>query len=86
MALDFPNLSRSFDAKRRCVRFWGHDDACEVSFVVEEDVFRLFDRGTPADEDGILKTFDSNRERILGAARKAYTRRGTFYTLGASSF
>jgi|GEM_PF-3111735 len=25
MAITFPNLSRSYDATRRAVRFWGYD-------------------------------------------------------------
>jgi hypothetical protein len=25
MAISFPNRSRSYDATRRAVRFWGHD-------------------------------------------------------------
>jgi Protein of unknown function (DUF1488) len=32
MALSFPNQSRSFDATRCAVRFWGHDGAMEASF------------------------------------------------------
>lgn len=31
------NQSRSYDARRQGVRFWGQDDACEVSFLLEED-------------------------------------------------
>ena len=87
MSIDFPNLSRSYDAKGHCVRFWGHDDACEVSFVVEEDALCQLDLGTPRDETGLLSAFDGNRERILGAARKVYSPRGGgFYRLAASDF
>ena len=31
MTLDFPNESRSYDAKRNLVRFWGYDSALEIS-------------------------------------------------------
>ncbi|MGB9389555.1 MAG: DUF1488 family protein, partial [Xanthobacteraceae bacterium] len=34
MTLTFPNQSRSFDATRCAVRFWGHDGAMEASFFV----------------------------------------------------
>ena len=32
MALNFPNPSRSYDASRHCVCFWGYDGAREVAF------------------------------------------------------
>jgi hypothetical protein len=35
MALNFPNGSRSFDARRDLIRFWGYDSALEISFFVE---------------------------------------------------
>ena len=35
MTLNFPNASRSYDARRNLVRFWGYDSALEVSFLVE---------------------------------------------------
>ena len=40
MALSFPNQSRSFDATRCAVRFWGHDSAMEASFFVTDDALR----------------------------------------------
>ena len=87
MTLNFPNESRSYDPRHHGVRFWGHDDACEVSFLVGEDALTQIDRTTARTEDGLLKTFDNNRERIIAAARKAYSRRGSgFYVLAASSF
>ena len=36
MTINFPNPSRSYDATRRAVRFWGHDSAMEASFFVAE--------------------------------------------------
>ncbi len=87
MAIEFPNQSRSYDHRHHCVRFWGHDAACEVSFLVEEDALTQIDRTTPQTEDGFLVAFDGNRDRIFAAARKAYSRRGSgFYILAASSF
>ena len=40
MTLSFPNQSRSYDATRRAVRFWGHDSAMEASFFVTEDALK----------------------------------------------
>ena len=87
MALDFPNQSRSYDAKHRCVRFWGHDSAREVSFLIEEDALARIDRSAPRTEDEFLTAFDANRDRIFKAARKAYSSRGSgFFALAASNF
>lgn len=87
MSIDFPNPSRSYDAKHRCVRFWGHDSAIEVSFLVEQDALTQIDRTTPRTEDEFLVAFDSNRDRILKAARKVYSPRGKgFFALAASDF
>lgn len=87
MAIDFPNQSRSYDSKHHGVRFWGHDDACEVCFLVEEDALCQLDRTTSRNEAGLLGTFDGHRDRIMQAARKAYFRRGNgFYVLAASNF
>jgi Protein of unknown function (DUF1488) len=87
MTITFPNQSRSYDPRQHGVRFWGHDDACEVSFLVADDALSQIDQGTPQTEDGFLRAFDGNRERIFAAARKAYSRRGSgFYILAPSSF
>ena len=87
MAIDFPNQSRSYDGKRHGVRFWGHDSAREVSFLVEEDALARMDQTTPRTEDEFLVAFDANRDRIFKAARKAYSPRGSgFYALSASDF
>ena len=37
MAIMFPNASRSYDATRHAVRFWGYDSAMEWSFFVTVD-------------------------------------------------
>lgn len=85
--LNFPNLSRSYDATRRSVRFWGYDGALEVSFFVEEDaVFRIAPL-TRHTQTAILESFDDNRERILDVARKVYSgRRRSAYSLAATDF
>jgi len=87
MAIDFPNQSRSYDSKRHGVRFWGHDDSREVSFLVEEGALAQIDRTAPLTEDEFLAAFDGNRDRIFNAARRAYSPRGRgFHTLAASNF
>ncbi len=50
--LNFPNISRSYDATRRCVRFWGHDGALEVSFFVEEAAVYRIAPETRHNQDG----------------------------------
>lgn len=87
MTLTFPNWSRSYDATRNAVRFWGHDSAMEASFFVTADALRRLHPGVDADEAALLNAFDSNRDRICAAAARIYARgnKGS-YELGASDF
>jgi hypothetical protein len=79
MALSFPNQSRSFDATRCAVRFWGHDGAMEASFFVTDDALR---RITPN-----KSAFDLNRNLIYAIAAKVYGRgRKGSYELVAADF
>lgn len=73
--LNFPNESRSYDATRRCIRFWGSDGAIEVSFFLEVSALEKIATGTPTGESSLLKSFDQNRDRILRTAHKVYQRR-----------
>jgi hypothetical protein len=85
--LNFPNASRSYDATRRCIRFWGYDGALEVSFFIEDSALFRVAPGTPRNESSLLKMFDDNRERIFLTARKVYGgRRRDAYKLIASDF
>jgi hypothetical protein len=87
VAINFPNENRSYDSKRRGVRFWGHDEALEVCFLLEEDALTRMSRTTSQTEAGFLAAFDSHRDRICTVARKVYSRRGSgFYILAASDF
>ena len=87
MTLNFPNQSRSYDAARHCIRFWGHDGAREISFLVEEDALCRLSPDTDRHEAGLLGAFDHNRDRILRAATKVYSKRGAgFFNLAASDF
>jgi hypothetical protein len=87
MTIEFPNLSRRYDATRRCVRFSGYDGALERSFFVEEEAICRLDvigrRGGVA----LLEAFDVHRERICKVASHVYAkRREGSYTLTAADF
>jgi hypothetical protein len=74
MAVKFPNESRSYDATRGAVRFWGHDSAMEASFFVSEEALKCLQPEMRFDEAGFLRTFDANRALICAAAAKVYQR------------
>ena len=84
MSLEFPNSSRSYDATRCAVRFWGYDTAMEWSFFVTVEALRRVHPAMVEDEAGMLAAFDSHRDRICAAAKKLYARgRKGSYELGA---
>jgi hypothetical protein len=84
MTLAFPNSSRSYDATRRAVRFWGHDSAMEWSFFVTAEALQCVNPAMVPGEAGMLGAFDSHRELICAAATKLYGRgRKGSYELGA---
>lgn len=74
MALRFPNLSRSYDATRRAVRFWGYDSAMEASFFVTEHALKRFQPEMALDQASALQAFDVNRSLIYATAAKVYAR------------
>jgi hypothetical protein len=74
MALSFPNQSRTYDATRRAVRFWGNDSAMEASFFVNEDALKRLQPDMRFDEAGLLGAFDLNRQLIYATAAKVYGR------------
>ncbi|MDH5328125.1 MAG: DUF1488 domain-containing protein [Gammaproteobacteria bacterium] len=89
MKLSFPNPSRSFDANKNRVLFWGYDSAIEVSFFVEADALNLTDPHANCSEADFLQAFDALRKRIYEVANKVYMRggKGTYsYVLGAKDF
>jgi Protein of unknown function (DUF1488) len=87
VTLQFPNISRSFDTTRGCVRFSGYDHTKEVSFFVEEDAVRAVDGGVLANSESLLSAFDRHRDKICKAADKAYgKRREGSYTLTSADF
>ena len=85
MALDFPNESRSYDATRCAVRFWGYDSAMEWSFFVTAEALKRIEPSMIEGKTGMLAAFDMHRGKILVAAAKLYSqgRRGS-YELGAT--
>jgi hypothetical protein len=72
--LNFPNQSCVFDATRRAVRFWGHDNTMEATFYVTEDALKHVQSEMRSDEAGLLHAFDSNRDAIHEAAIRVYGR------------
>ena len=89
MRLSFPNPSRSFDASRNRVRFWGYDRAIEVSFFVEADALKRLCPDMGSAEAGFLQAFDGALNRIHEVADKVYGHggKGSFaYVLAAKDF
>lgn len=70
--LTFPNQSRSYDATRNAVRFWGYFRSMENSFFVSTEALTRIQPGLDADEQGFLRAFDSNRDLIYATAAKVY--------------
>jgi hypothetical protein len=87
MALAFPNLSRRYDATRKCVRFSGYDGALERPFFIEEAALWGLDRLGGKDGAALLATFDRHRDRICQVAVRVYgKRREGSYTLTPADF
>ena len=87
MALSFPNDSRSYDATRQAVRFWGHHSAMESSFFLTADGLKRLQPDMASGPDAALRVFDSHRQQIYAAAAKVYARgRKGSYDLTASDF
>jgi Protein of unknown function (DUF1488) len=80
MTINFPNRSRSYDATRRVVRFWGHDRSMESAFFLTADALQKLQRDLQFEENDVLRAFDKNRDRIYATATKVYGRgrRGSY--------
>lgn len=76
----FPNQSRSYDATRRAIHFWGYDRAMEASFYLAAEALQLIQPNLQQDVAGLLNAFDTNRDRIYAAAARVYARgrRGSY--------
>ncbi len=88
MALTFPNVSRSYEPRWGRVRFWGHDGALEVGFLVEVAALLKLVPGMPSAETGVLAAFDQVRDRILAVASARYSawERRSYYVLAPADF
>ncbi len=87
MTLNFPNESRSYDARKNLVRFWGYDSALEISFFIEVGALYKLNPQTRNVEEGYLEAFDAARDQIYETARKIYSRaRKDAYLLAAADF
>jgi hypothetical protein len=81
MSIAFPNASRSYDATRGVVRFWGYDSSMEAAFLITSDALRHMEPAAANDEESMLAAFDRHRARICQAAAKVYARGKGFYEL-----
>jgi hypothetical protein len=88
MTLNFPNPTRSYDEKRKAVRFVGHDGLFEIPFFIEAAALaRGAAPGSAMSEASCLTAFDGSRTRIEDVARESYTnKRLRSYTLSAADF
>lgn len=87
MTISFPNGSRSYDATRRRVRFWGYDRALEISFFVEADALMIVDPQVRDAEATVLQAFDDGRDRVHEVAASVYSRsHGFSHVLTAADF
>jgi hypothetical protein len=85
MTVNFPNESRSYDATRKGVRFWGYDRSMEASFLVTADALTRIVPGLRSEAADLLRAFDGNRDRIHAIAAKVYSRgrRGSYDLIAA---
>ena len=89
MTVNFPNPSRSFEAKKNRICFWGYDSVIEISFFVEADALNKLCPNMDSTEAGFLEAFDAERKRIHKVADRVYSRdrKGSYaYILAAEDF
>jgi len=89
MKLNFSNPSRSFDATKNRVEFWGYESVIEISFFVEADALKALCPDMINVEAGFLKAFDAARKRIQEVAEKVHShgRKGAYaHVLAAKDF
>ena len=89
MRLNFPNPSRSFDASKQRVCFWGYDSAIEIAFFVEAEALKHLCPKVSDVESGLLQAFDIMQEQIHDIANKVYVHdrhHAYSYILVASDF
>ena len=72
VGLSFPNPCRSYDASRRCVCFWGYDNAREIAFLVDGQMLMKLNPGTRGEETDLLAAFDRSLDQIRELAKTLY--------------
>jgi len=70
VALEFPNPSRSYDAARHCVCFWGYDNSREITFQVDDAIIRNLRPGAGADERSLLGASSKSLESSMSPAHR----------------
>ena len=73
MTLNFPNASRSFDASRNQICFWGYDKTIEISCYMGVDALQRIDKEVSLVETDLLRSFDAGLEQIHKVASKIYS-------------
>lgn len=87
VGVHFPNQSRSYDATRHAVRFWGYDRSMESSFFVSTDALKKIQPAMQADEADFLRAFDTQRDLIYAIAARVYAHgRKASYDLTVADF
>ena len=87
MTLNFPNASRSYDARRNLIRFWGYDNALEISFFVAVSALYKLNQQTMNEDAEYLEAFDAAQDRIHETDCKVHSRgRKGAYLLAAADF
>jgi hypothetical protein len=74
MTLEFPNESRIFEDAKRRIRFWGYDQAIEITFFVGIDALLKLKPEITDTSAGYLDVFDEFREQIRCVAEQCYSR------------
>ena len=65
MALTFPNPTRSYDTKHRCVRFWGYDGTFEITLWLSSAFSRGSIRGQRRTNPELWESLTSTMTRFL---------------------
>ena len=87
MKLTFPNTSRSYNARNRCVRFGGFDSVFPVAIEIALWAIQRLNASVQDDEPSLLAVFDICRGKIEQVARARYAKRKSlFLQLSAADF
>lgn len=63
MGISFPNKARSFDDRKRCVRFTGYDGMFEIKFYLATEVLAQGKSSRNVTEADYLMAFDALRPK-----------------------